>query len=295
MINLRVKLWPSAGIFCLVVILLSACAPAHQTITPNLTLPPGPAASPNPSLTPAASPTARPTPTTAAPQPTARPIPELCSPLEGKPLGDLEGLIVNPYLPPPPGSDDPHQGADYAILDPAFQYAVSGWPVTAALDGQVAAVILNRFPYGNAVLIETPLDSLPDLWRERMALPTPAAPLGPHPALTCPPAELPLGWPQAARSLYVLYAHLEEAPFVDIGADIACGQTLGAVGSSGNALNPHLHLEVRVGPSGARFSSLAHYLPSASEEEMGNYCLWRVSGHYQVIDPQTLLMLPPAP
>ncbi len=82
---------------------------------------------------------------------------------------------------------------------------------------------------------------------------------------------------------------------MDARENISCGQTLGAVGSSGNALNPHLHLEVRIGPSGARFSSLAHYLPSASEEEMGNYCLWRVSGYFQVIDPLTVLALPPAP
>jgi hypothetical protein len=61
------------------------------------------------------------------------------------------------------------------------------------------------------------------------------------------------------------------------------------VGDSGNALNPHLHLETRVGPAGARFSSLAHYDASASLEEMDNYCAWRVSGWFVLLDPLQLL------
>jgi murein DD-endopeptidase MepM/ murein hydrolase activator NlpD len=219
----------------------------------------------------------------------------VCSPLEDVPLGDLEGKVVNPYLPPPAGSDDPHQGVDLAILDPDLLFAVSGWPVHAALEGQVVGIILDRFPYGNAVLIEVPLASIPELWFDELIVPTPAPPLEPHPALTCPPAEFTLTWPPSARSLYFLYAHLEKAPLVAAGDDVSCGQPLGIIGSSGNALNPHLHLEIRVGQSGANFTSMAHYLSSASQDELGNYCLWRVSGYFQTVDPLALLTGRPTP
>ena len=58
---------------------------------------------------------------------------------------------------------------------------------------------------------------------------------------------------------------------------------------SGNALNPHLHIEARIGPSDASFSSLAHYDASATIEEMQNYCLWRISGLFRVLDPLQVL------
>ena len=76
------------------------------------------------------------------------------------------------------------------------------------------------------------------------------------------------------------------------GQEVACGQPLGAVGSSGNALNPHLHFEVRVGPSGAPLYSMAHYDASATPQEMAMYCLWRVSGWFQLFDPLKLLLQP---
>ena len=67
-----------------------------------------------------------------------------------------------------------------------------------------------------------------------------------------------------------------------------CGQAIGSVGMSGNALNPHLHLEVRVGPAGIRLESMAHYDTSATAQEMANYCRWRVSGLFQLVDPMQL-------
>jgi murein DD-endopeptidase MepM/ murein hydrolase activator NlpD len=121
-------------------------------------------------------------------------------------------------------------------------------------------------------------------------LPTPAPTLGPHPALTCPELDPGLAWDLKRRSLYLLYAHLLEPVALAPGDPVACGQGLGAVGASGNALNPHLHLEVRTGPAGARFESLAHYTASATEDEMAGYCLWRVSGWFQPVDPAGLLL-----
>jgi hypothetical protein len=46
---------------------------------------------------------------------------------------------------------------------------------------------------------------------------------------------------------------------------------------------------MRLGPAGVRFSSLAHYDASATIEEMFNYCTWRVSGLFQLVDPMLLL------
>ena len=68
-----------------------------------------------------------------------------------------------------------------------------------------------------------------------------------------------------------------------------CGQVIGQVGTTGRSVNPHLHLEMRYGPGGAAFPSLAHYSGDATSEEMAAYCTWRVSGIFQVIDPLKVL------
>jgi len=167
--------------------------------------------------------------------------------------------------------------------------AVAGMPIQAVLAGIVAAVIPDRFPYGNAILIETPLTSLPPDWVNGLDLPE-LMPNRPHdPALTCPSVTNDPDWPAEVGSLYLLYAHMQQPTAHQQGDSVACGDPLGAIGDSGNALNPHLHLEARVGPAGARFSSLAHYDTSASLEEMANYCTWRVSGWFVLLDPLLLL------
>jgi hypothetical protein len=142
------------------------------------------------------------------------------------------------------------------------------------------------------VLVETRLADLPAGWLPGAPLPTLAPTLPPHPVLTCPPVEPP----EAAsdeRSLYLLYAHLAAAPELQAGEAVACAAPLGVVGQSGNALNPHLHLEVRLGPSGWQADSMAHYDSTASVEEMGAYCLWRVSNLFQLVDPRAILALLP--
>lgn len=237
----------------------------------------------NPSLTPASTSTQIP--------PTAALIPALsiCSPLEGYSLDQMAGLVSNPFHPPPPGSDDPHQAVDLADRQPDSQVALAGRVVQAVLGGSVAAVIQDRFPYGNALLVETPLEGLPIDLLAALGLtelaPTPI----PNLALNCPEV-VPKNW-QAGQSLYLLYAHLQQAPTFQPGDPVTCGQALGFVGDSGNALNPHLHLEVRLGPLGVRLNSLAHYDNSATLEEMDNYCTWRVRGIFRLVDPLLLLSL----
>ena len=228
------------------------------------------------------------TPTSTSPvSPTSTPALQLCSPLEGLTLSQLAENIVNPFHPPQPGSDQPHQGVDLAELRDGV--AVAGLPIRAVLAGIVAAVIPDRFPYGNAILIETPLKGLPPDWVTGLDLPD-LIPNQPHdPALTCPGVTNYPDWSAEAGSLYLLYAHMQQSNSYQQGDAVACGDPLGIVGDSGNALNPHLHLEARVGPPGARFSSLAHYDTSASLEEMDNYCTWRVSGWFMLLNPMPLL------
>jgi murein DD-endopeptidase MepM/ murein hydrolase activator NlpD len=257
----------------------ASATPAPITATPM-------PASPTP--VPASATPVPPSATPVLPSPT--PGLAVCSPLQGYALADLEGMISNPYHPPAPGSDDPHHGVDLAVLAPGSRIAVPGNTVTASLPGQVVAVIENRFPYGSAVLVETPLELASSEWWAQAGVPDLAPTLVPRSALTCPPFDSPPAWDNSRRSLYVLYAHLQSAAELQPGQSIACGETLGTVGDSGNALNPHLHFEVRVGPSGAQLGSMAHYDASATQSEMSTYCLWRISGLFQLVNPMQLLV-----
>ncbi|HNT54090.1 MAG TPA: M23 family metallopeptidase [Anaerolineaceae bacterium] len=276
-----------AGIIFPLLVLLVGC-----TSAPAGTLP----ATPPPAValtnTLAATPTRLPSPTATPPQPPTPPPtptpdpPAVCSPLEGYALSDLAGMIVNPYAPPPVGSDQPHQGIDLAQLDPATRIALPGLPVRALLAGEVVMVTNNRFPYGNAVLVKVPFDAVTATGLNPTALPTPMPTLAANPALTCPQPENIPAWDPNHRALFVLYAHLQNTPMVQPGEQIRCGQELGTIGDSGNALNPHLHLEVRVGPADAALSGMAHYDNSATPMEMAAYCLWRVSGWFQPVNPE---------
>jgi murein DD-endopeptidase MepM/ murein hydrolase activator NlpD len=225
-------------------------------------------------------------------QPTATVAPaaswSVCSPLQGITIEGLPGLVVNPYNPPMPGRDDPHQGVDLAVLSEEGGYAVAGTPVQAVLPGRVAGWVDDRFPYGKLLIIETPLKLLDLLPQLADRFPGEIVPVTPHPSLTCPEIDDMPDWNNAGQSLYLLYGHLGSLASVHPGDDVSCGQLLGEIGSSGNALNPHLHLEARRGPSGMNFNSMAHYDSSASQEEMATYCLWRVSGWFQHFDPLLL-------
>lgn len=269
-------------------IMLSACsglapAPATPTMIPINQLLPTATASPQPSATP--------TPPLATATLTPMPLARLCTPLQGKPLNQMSALVSNPFHPPPPGLDDPHAGVDLAIRLPDTEMALAGHPVQSAFAGKVVVTIDDRFPFGNALVIETPLDTFPADWWQPAEIPTPAPTLPSRSALTCPPAPEPAFADPARRSLYILYAHLEQPSKFRTGDAVACGQVIGTVGGTGNALNPHLHFETRVGPSGLQMTGMAHYHSSVTAEEMSNYCLWTVSGLFQVVDPLKVLQL----
>lgn len=299
--KLRRTLW-SVGFIVLAIGGATACSSVELSADAIEELPtpttisqvaPPPSTATLPAITPSATPTSissyLPRPVSSA---TITPSPDwqMCSPLEGYTLAEIPALVSNPFRPPRLGSDDPHQGVDLADRLPGSQVAIGGRSVLSVLPGWVAGVIQERFPYGNAILIEVPLGGDPSIALSALALPTPLATPLTNPVLTCPQVEPP--YPVVSqRSIYILYAHLADPPGLSLGQPVQCGEALGTIGQSGNALHPHLHLEVRVGPAQARFSSLAHYDNRASMEEMGLYCLWRVSGIFQLIDPLQFLQL----
>ncbi|MCW5874156.1 MAG: peptidoglycan DD-metalloendopeptidase family protein [Anaerolineales bacterium] len=55
---------------------------------------------------------------------------------------------------------------------------------------------------------------------------------------------------QPGYSLYALSAHLLDAPVVNSGDPVEVGEVIGLLGSSGYSSGPHLHFELRQGPTG---------------------------------------------
>lgn len=169
---------------------------------------------------------------------------------------------------------------------------MQGLPVQAVLDGKVAAVIKNRYPYGNMVIIESPLNALPSAWWTQNPMPTREPIQTPVPALTCPAGTDEFNAASIELSIYLLYAHLDQPVNLKMGDKVTCGQVIGGVGTTGDSVNYHLHFEMRIGPSGAVFPNMAHYWNDATNEEMHNYCIWRVSGVFQMLDPLLLFKTP---
>jgi murein DD-endopeptidase MepM/ murein hydrolase activator NlpD len=279
---------------------LWACSPATQgpppaspTVLPSKTI----LATPSATIWPATATSNPPTPTFTPLPPTATltatPPLEVCSPLQGITLDQLPQIMKNPFNQPRPGMDDGHMGVDLSFYSFGNQVGMLGLPVLSVLPGTVAATIKDRPVYGNMVIVETPLEFIPSAWDASLQLPAPVPTVTP-PILTCPKEPAFANLDINHRSLYLLYAHFYQPSTLKQGQTVACGQPLGGVGATGwQVVNPHLHLEVRIGPSGARFDSMAHYTGDATTQEMQNYCAWRVSGLFQMIDPMKLLSIRP--
>ncbi len=243
---------------------------------PSVTTPPTvfPSATPSLILTPAPLPTGTPLALSSA-----------CSPLKGIALDELYAITSNPFSFTSSYSDTGHPAIDLAFFTFKDFTTFMGHPVQALLPGKVSLVVNNRFPYGNMVLIETPLDRVsPDLLNS-LSLPTPIPEENISLFSSCDAQMPPLVWDGQNKSLYTLYAHLENDPSVQVGDQVSCGGVIGAVGLSGNTVAEHLHLEVRVGPADAQFNSIATYHDDATPQERYNYCIWSISGIFQAIDP----------
>jgi murein DD-endopeptidase MepM/ murein hydrolase activator NlpD len=153
---------------------------------------------------------------------------------------------------------------DFAYYHDHDRDSILGETVQSVLGGRVAMALKDRFPYGNAVIVETVVETL---------LPGMAQIVG----------------IEAGQSLYLLYAHLGTAPGVQLGEELEPCRRLGEAGQSGNAGAPHLHLEARVGPAGEAFESMAFYQLPLTPEEMDSYLRWRIGGEFRHFDPMTLI------
>jgi murein DD-endopeptidase MepM/ murein hydrolase activator NlpD len=203
-------------------------------------------------------------------------------------MNEMGKILSNAFDPPPPGNDGGHQGVDFSFWQYGSHSTMEGIPVQSMLAGTVAAVDVNRYPYGNMVIVETPIEDVPLALLALHPLPTRQGLATPDSALFCPPGDDGFSTSVDGLSFYVLYAHLKDPVSFKIGDPIDCGQALSAVGTTGASVNNHLHLELRLGPAGATFSSMAHYINDATNQEMHNYCMWRVSGWFQMLDPMVL-------
>lgn len=227
-----------------------------------------------------------------SPTPTTAPKIQSCALFVGESNITIMERISNPFYRPVPGSDNPHQGVDFSELDLNTRIALSGKPVQAILPGTIRMVLEDQFPYGNAILVETEWNELPEAWLSALDLPKTVEREISHTNLTCPGTWEDPGGDPSSVSLYILYAHFETLEELRSGESLICGQTLGTIGMTGNALAPHVHVEFRLGPAGAIFEEIAHYDASASLTAMQNYCRWRVSGWYALLDPMEYLLLP---
>lgn len=219
---------------------------------------------------------------------------QICSPLEGETLSELTEIITQPFKPPRAGQDveiGDHHGIDFAFYRRKDLLSIDGLPILSALDGVVVTIINDKFPYGNALIIETPVDSISPILLDQLNLPSTQPTVVPDPKFNWTPRELPFQLSTTSRSLYIYYAHLKYPADFNIGDTVTCGQEIGQVGNTGDSSNPHLHFEIRIGPSGARFESMAYYTPQSTQSERYNYVAWRVSNMFQLLDPMVFLSI----
>ncbi len=203
-----------------------------------------------------------PLPPSASPSPT--PEFKVCSPLVPYPLSELREIVSDPYRPPPPGKDERHHGVDFSHYRRGDLLTIEGVDVQSVLPGRIAAAIADTYPFGNIIIIETPRALIPGEWLDRLEI-------------------------GENDSLYILYAHLQNPPILTLDEWVAACQVIGAVGKTGNTVEPHLHLETRLGTPSISFPSMRYYQEDATEEEKEAYLRWRISGEFRHFDPMMLL------
>ena len=274
--------------WCLLVlvVLLSACRSTNASNTPGVVL-----TTQAPPVTqtsmPASTTTQTPVATEADPSPTPTITGfEVCSPLEEETFETLPLILINPLDIPSFGRDTGHHGVDFAYFRRGERESIEGIEIYAILSGKTVLTLDDDIPYGYTVLIETPLSDLPQDLQETLLAGYLPVPADPNYRLFCPEVTPPTL--TGEFSVYHLYAHMQLRPSFDSGDPIPCGTVLGTVGNTGYSSSPHLHLETRLGPAGAAFETMAHYENTNSLEQISNYCLWRMSGYYQLFDPDLL-------
>jgi murein DD-endopeptidase MepM/ murein hydrolase activator NlpD len=269
----------------LLLLLLSGCDnPAStETPVPNSTDPISTV-----TIAPTTPPTLIPT-ATMSPTPTQEIATGVCSPLIGITLDKLHGITSNPYVSPDAYVESGHPAIDISFYKFEDYTTFVNFPLQAVLPGKVVLVENDRFPYGYMLLVETPLSQVDPSFLPLIPQPTPLPVSVYSMGERCPVTGSPVTWDTSGKSLYVLYAHLSQRPDSNVGDNVSCGQPIGFAGTTGNSVEDHLHLEMRIGPSNAQFNSIATQHSSTTLEERYNYCIWSLSGVFQPFDPAILL------
>jgi murein DD-endopeptidase MepM/ murein hydrolase activator NlpD len=120
-------------------------------------------------------------------------------------------------------------------------YAIFGKPVRAVADGKVVAVLDDQAD--NAAMLKRQgeaddayLARLPE-GQSALLMKGMASVLGNHVVI------------DHGNGEFSIYAHLKQGSArATLGASVAAGETIGAVGSSGNSTEPHLHFQICDGP-----------------------------------------------
>lgn len=98
-----------------------------------------------------------------------------------------------------------------------------------------------------------------------------------------------------------LYGHMREAPVVPDGAQVAAGQHIGNVGSTGHSTGPHLHLEItqpngqRIDPesvlAGAPYAGTPGIPPAILTKDGLMYLIWSTGGTGYLVTPNRVIGL----
>ncbi len=215
---------------------------------------------------------------------------EISTPLDGIQILELEDIVSNPFDFSGNGKEEGHHGTDFSFYRYKSFQTIESIPILSMFPGRVSSIVSDRPPYGNMMIIETPLSYFQDETQSFLLDYLPVDPLPFKTDLSCPDLKDAKYEIQSTEiSLYSLYAHLKEAPIFTISDFVQTGDQIGQVGNSGASGNPHLHLEYRLGRSGIDFPEMSHYINSASPSEIYNYCLWRISGYFFQIDPMKVI------
>ena len=270
-------------LFFMVLLMLLGCSPlqdlpASSNSTPTKVVSSTATNNPTSTLTI----TKIPTTTVDLPTPTQQAF-KVCVPLDFETFDSLKLILSKPLDIPAFGADTGHHGVDFSYFQRDDRESIQGIEIYAILSGKVVTTLEDDIPYGYTLLIETPLSDLPLPLQKTLKDRYLPVPDDPHYRLYCPEGTPPVITDDL--SVYHLYAHMEVKPEVSTGDDITCGQKIGTVGNTGYSSNPHLHLETRLGPSGAEISNMAHYESSYTLDQLSTYCLWRMSGYFQLFDP----------
>lgn len=186
---------------------------------------------------------------------------DVCSPIQGVEVSDLSSIISQPYNVISPNSDFGHHGVDFGSYNFHGQ-GLYGFPLQSVFPGRVAGIVENHVPLGNAIIIETAYDELPERLRTLLGV-----------------AE--------NQSIFHLYAHMVSAPVLKIGDRVSCGEVIGYLGKSQTA-EAHLHFETRIGLSNEEIPDMAFYDSTATQDQMDAYLRWRTSGDFMPLDPMSL-------